>query len=90
MFILPTFLSVYSVLGIVLNLRNAEMNKDIECAFFSPQVVQTPIRERDKQFTITMLHGISYKRGKKRVLQSKEERHLKHISRKSRKTSQLR
>lgn len=58
MFIHPTSLSVYSVLGIVLNLGNAEVNKDIECAFFFfPQVVQTSMRETDKQFTITMLHG---------------------------------
>lgn len=39
MFTYPTFLSVYSVLGIVLNLGNAEMNKDTECVcvvfFFS-------------------------------------------------------
>lgn len=72
MFILPTLLSVYSVLGIVLNLRNAEMNKDIECAFFFPQVVQTPIRERDKQFTITMLHGKTTKGERKEYYRVKK------------------
>lgn len=60
MFIHLTFLSIYSVLGIVLNLGNAEMNKDIQCNFF-PQVVQTPMWETEKQFTITMLHGKTIK-----------------------------
>lgn len=86
MFIHPTFLSVYSVLGIVLNLGNAAMNKDTECVFFSSS---SDSNEGDKQFTITMLHDKTTK-GERRVLHSKEARHLKHISRKSRKTSQLR
>ena len=41
------------MLGIVPNLGNTKMNEDV---VFFPQIVHSPMRKTDKQFTITMLH----------------------------------